>query len=373
MKRQSGFLILGLFFGAFNLFGQCGNLYIGGVIDAGLPGGVPKGVQLCASGDIADLSLYGIGSANNGGGTDGQEFTFPAEAISSGDCFWIASEATSFNAFFGFDPCYTSGSMGINGDDAIELFCSGAVTDLFGDPSTDGNGECWEYLDGWATNNLTAPNSGTFSCDDWTFSGINVLDGETTNATATTPYPSPEQVCPMVLPVTLKSFSANMRNESVELTWVTALEVNNDYFEIHRSTNGRDFEPVGKVAGKGITYEEQSYSFMDLDPVSGTNYYTLVQVDLDGGSERFDVIKVENNSKGTKIYPTSIVDYVAVELEQPMISAKFTIMNVAGQVIRKQTLESSSNSIDLSDLRAGIYFLKVENGGRSHVGRIVKH
>ena len=31
--------------------------------------------------DIADLSIYGVGVANNGGGTDGQEMTLPALAM----------------------------------------------------------------------------------------------------------------------------------------------------------------------------------------------------------------------------------------------------------------------------------------------------
>ena len=52
-------------------------LVITGVVDGPLSGGVPKAVELYARTDIADLSTFGIGAANNGGGTDGQEFTFP--------------------------------------------------------------------------------------------------------------------------------------------------------------------------------------------------------------------------------------------------------------------------------------------------------
>lgn len=60
------------------------DLMITGVIDGPLPGGVPKAVQLIALTDIADLSIYGLGSANNGGGTDGEEYTFPAVAVGAG-------------------------------------------------------------------------------------------------------------------------------------------------------------------------------------------------------------------------------------------------------------------------------------------------
>ncbi|GAB1856333.1 hypothetical protein MHTCC0001_11680 [Flavobacteriaceae bacterium MHTCC 0001] len=163
---------------------------ITGVFDGPLPGGIPKGVELYITEDIPDLSIYGIGSANNGGGTDGEEFTFPADAASTGDYIYVASEAAEFTNFFGFAPNYTSSAANINGDDAIELFKSGTVIDIFGDINTDGSGQPWEYLDGWAyRTNATGPDGNTFVLANWTFSGPNALDGETSNATADTPFP----------------------------------------------------------------------------------------------------------------------------------------------------------------------------------------
>ena len=166
------------------------DLVITGVIDAGLSGGTPKAVELFVANDIADLSRCGIGAANNGGGTDGQEFTFPNVAASAGDYIYIASETAQYTAFFGEAPDYTSSAANVNGDDAIELFCDGAVVDVFGDVNTDGTGQPWEYLDGWAyRNSNTGPDGAVFTIANWTFSGINALDGQTTNATASTPFP----------------------------------------------------------------------------------------------------------------------------------------------------------------------------------------
>ena len=161
-------------------------LYFAGVLDGPLAGGTPKAIQLCTNIDIADLSVYGFGSANNGGGTDGVEFTGFAGALNAGECIWLSTDSVQFNAFFGFDPNYADGSAGVNGDDALELFLDptadgdfsdAVVVDLLGDIDVDGNGECWEYLDGYATNNMTAPNCGNFDCANYAFSGANVLDG----------------------------------------------------------------------------------------------------------------------------------------------------------------------------------------------------
>ena len=167
------------------------NLVITSVFDGPLTGGTPKGVELYVINDINDLSAYGIGSANNGGGTDGQEFTFPAVTAAAGDYIYLASDSASFNNWFGFNSDYVTGIMSINGDDAIELFYSGSVIDVFGDIDVDGNGEPWEYMDGWAyRNNSTGPDGGSFTLANWSFSGPNALDGELLNSTAASPIPN---------------------------------------------------------------------------------------------------------------------------------------------------------------------------------------
>jgi hypothetical protein len=184
MKKwlQLSFMIMGL------MYSQ--NLVISGVYDGPLTGGTPKGVELYATANIADLSVYGLGSANNGGGSDGEEFTFPADAAVAGQYIYVATDDASFVEFFGFSPTYISGAMAINGDDAIELFFDGSVVDVFGDINVDGNGEPWEYLDGWAyRNNGSGPDGDVFQLTNWSFSGPDAFDGETTNATAANPMP----------------------------------------------------------------------------------------------------------------------------------------------------------------------------------------
>ena len=172
------------------------DLILTAVYDGPLSGGTPKGVELYVVSNIADLSKYALGSANNGGGTDGAEYTLSGTA-SAGDFLYISSESTQFNNFFGFTPTATSGVMGINGDDAIELFFDAddgngmQVVDVFGDINTDGTNEAWEYMDGWASRKsfTNKSNNSTWTIGNWNFSGKNALDGETNNASASTPMP----------------------------------------------------------------------------------------------------------------------------------------------------------------------------------------
>lgn len=162
-----------------------------GIFDA-QPGGVAgaKGIELYTLKDIPDLSIYGVGSANNGGGSDGIEFVFPAISVTKGNYIHIAADSALFASYFGFDADYISSAVNINGNDAIELFEGGAVVDVFGEIDVDGTGTPWEYLDGWAyRKNGTGPDGSTFVLDNWKFSGIDALEGFPTNADATNPFP----------------------------------------------------------------------------------------------------------------------------------------------------------------------------------------
>ncbi len=168
------------------------DLVLTGIFDGPLPGGQPKGVELYVLAPISDLSLYGLGSANNGQGSDGQEYTFPADSVGAGTYIWVTSDAAAFEAYFGFAPTYVDslGAVNVNGDDAMELFYNGAVIDVFGDINTDGTGQPWEYLDSWAYRvDGTGPDGETFVLGNWFFGGPNVFDNTNTNADAANPMP----------------------------------------------------------------------------------------------------------------------------------------------------------------------------------------
>ncbi len=171
--------------------GPIADLVITGVGDGPLTGGQPKIVELYAVNDVPDLGIYGLESANNGGGANAPEYTFPAGVtVAAGTFIYITGDSARFNEFFGFDADYIDGpSTGVNGDDAIVLYESGAIIDVAGDPNMDGTGTAWDYLDGWMSRASATNNDGMFVIGDWTFSGINVFDGQMTNATSPTPFP----------------------------------------------------------------------------------------------------------------------------------------------------------------------------------------
>lgn len=166
------------------------NLVIAGVVDGPLAGGLPKAIQLYVLDDIADLSVYGLGSANNGNGSAGTEFTFPAQPASKGTYLYVATESTGFASYFGFEPDFVSTAASINGDDAIELFLNGALADVFGDVDVDGTGQAWDHVDGWASRKPGSLPNPVFDAAKWSFSGPDALDNTVTNDDAANPFPT---------------------------------------------------------------------------------------------------------------------------------------------------------------------------------------
>jgi len=242
-------------------------LVITGVIDGPLTGGIPKAVEIFVASDVADLSIFGVGGANNGGGTDGEEFTFPAGAATAGDFIYVASEAVAFNTFFGFAPDHTSFAASINGDDAIELFKNGTVIDVFGDINVDGSGQAWEYLDGWAYRvSGSGPDGSTFALANWTFSGPNALDGETTNGSAAAPFP-------------IATYSTTGAEPALLINEVDADQTSTDAAEFVELYDGGvgNTDLSGHVLVLFNGSDDASYLAFDLDGQStnGSGYFVL--------------------------------------------------------------------------------------------------
>ncbi len=175
---------------------------ISAVTDGDLSGGNPKSIMLQAVATVADLTAWGVGSANNGGGSDGQEFTLPAGSAAAGDVFVIVNNAVSQDFFANnFVQDFTllvNGAANINGDDAIELFGGGNVVDVFGDINTDGTGEDWEYKDGFAQRLGGGPQAfdlANYSVNNGAFAGMNEQEHVAVFAAAGfTPVPEPSSV-----------------------------------------------------------------------------------------------------------------------------------------------------------------------------------
>lgn len=185
-----------------------------------------------------------------------------------------------------------------------------------------------------------------------------------------------------VLPVELLYFQGIANNNRVLLDWATVSEINNDYFDVQRSSDGYEFETIGRVGGSGNSNELIEYSFTDTKPMLGLNYYRLRQVDYDGTEEFLPVIQVDNDflQKGVSVtmYPNPTVQN---NLNLRILSGdnhtpfEVRIVNLFGQVFYQNSFEGQltvdERITPLSTMKTGIYFLIVQQGNSISKSKII--
>jgi len=197
------------------------------------------------------------------------------------------------------------------------------------------------------------------------------------------------------LPVELTSFSAEYANNSVQLNWETATEVNNFGFDIERqyqvsSSEYQEWERIGLVYGHGTTNSPKYYSYIDEDlPNADKLFYRLKQIDNDGTYaysktvevDLSDVTSVDEENMQYEFaleqnYPNPFNPVTTINFTIPnVVDANFAstsnavlkVYNLLGQEIRtlvNEVKQAGSYQIqfDASDLPSGIYFYSLTYG-----------
>lgn len=167
--------------------------------------------------------------------------------------------------------------------------------------------------------------------------------------------------CVSLLPVEWVGFSArNGFNNTVLLNWQTAIEINNDHFEIERSNDGVRFERIGIVKANNFN-NGSKYEFEDKQCNEGTNFYRIKQVDFDGVGVYSKIVSVYKRTENTvRIYPNPATDFINIEL--PKGCENLNIYNVYWVCVKTAVVKGLSNvKVDLRGLRNGVYWVKINN------------
>jgi len=159
------------------------------------------------------------------------------------------------------------------------------------------------------------------------------------------------------LPLTLTAFSAKYLHQHVELKWQTATEINTRQFEIERSNNSVVFETIGKLDAAGNAAVLNDYSYTDINPYHGINYYRLKQVNRDGTADYSKLIKVTAAKKtASLIYPNPAGPVITIIPAGRLKAVE--IFNSEGKMIN-QLHPSSDNRYNIAYLTSGSYSVKL--------------
>lgn len=180
------------------------------------------------------------------------------------------------------------------------------------------------------------------------------------------------------LPVSLTSFSGKTEANGIRLNWKTASELNNDHFDVLRSTDGKMFNTLTSVSGNGTTNKVNTYSYLDNAPASGTNYYQLSQVDKDGTATKSATVAVDNTLSGQQAFRLNVNgNTLNASFDATTTgTATINITDLSGRSVFSTSLsvQKGANNINLTvpTLNSGVYVATLLQNGKSKSVKFVK-
>jgi hypothetical protein len=166
-------------------------------------------------------------------------------------------------------------------------------------------------------------------------------------------------VTTIVAPVKFLYFTAQETGETIQLTWATASEKNNDYFTIEKSTNGITWFSIGQVPAGNTTQNGFNYEFTDYSITKNIQYYRLKQTDKDGSYEYSNQILIHSQiGSDIEIYPNPFKDKIELKTK---LTASIEIYTTQGSLIYSSMATDTENTtiINTENLTQGLYLFKI--------------
>jgi hypothetical protein len=218
--------------------------------------------------------------------------------------------------------------------------------------------------------------------------GITVTGGRLNVSNAVVEISSP------IVPVELISFNHELFDGSVNLSWLTATEINNQGFEIERKISSNlNWETIGFVPGFGTTTEPKSYSFIDENVTTETYRYRLKQIDFDGSFEYSFIIEVEvgapNKFSLEQNYPNPFNPATKIKFTIPAVETRhasslqmvtlkvFDILGNEVATLVNEELSAGEYEVEFSPessikkAASGVYFYKLIAGSFSETRKMI--
>ena len=178
------------------------------------------------------------------------------------------------------------------------------------------------------------------------------------------------------LPIDLISFTGELVSGNVELEWVVASQINNEYFKIEKSLNCEQWEEVSRIPGAGNSNTQMDYKIYDEKPYDGISYYRLSQTDYDGKSETFNPISIIYDKPiKLSINPNPVKEELHLYLEETLRGVtNLTIFNTKGQKVYNKSFIGDYKVLHLNvdRYKKGYYLLEVDHNQRKGTLKFIK-
>lgn len=177
-----------------------------------------------------------------------------------------------------------------------------------------------------------------------------------------------------MLPLKLINFNGAFSQNFISLHWQTTSETNMDHIELQRSNNNIDWTIINRQKPKGSTTAiaiDNKYDFIDYD-LNDINFYRLKMVDLGGGFSYSQVISINiGTQRKIKIYPNPAHNQFNLVVDGSK-NAVIKIINSNGVEVRTLVATDARLSVNISDLRLGVYTILIFKKGSIRTIRFLK-
>jgi hypothetical protein len=176
------------------------------------------------------------------------------------------------------------------------------------------------------------------------------------------------------LPVRLTDFEGKANeNGTVSLNWASDQESGFDYYSVERSSNGENFEQIGKVYSKMIERQATAYySFEDINVKAPKYFYRLKMVDMDGSFNYSRIITVTSKFRNAfNAYPSVFSNGFTVSLYTATSEdLEFVVYNMLGRRIcsshHKSSVGKNEFRINLPPTASpGQYLVSLDGSGKT--------
>ena len=182
------------------------------------------------------------------------------------------------------------------------------------------------------------------------------------------------------LPVELIAFSANCKDDIVTINWTTASELNSAYFELERSSDAIHFSPVTKIETGANSTQLKNYSYVDLYPLNGINYYRLKQQDIGNTAPVFSTIIQtacdEFSTNTTSVFYTADNSFHVQLTAETAKQLSFSLYEISGKLLYQEIKNIGAGTTDFAlnfrhTLASGVYVLQMLDGHKIISKKIV--
>jgi hypothetical protein len=177
-----------------------------------------------------------------------------------------------------------------------------------------------------------------------------------------------------ILPISLKNFTLNLKNEStVEVKWDIIHQNKASGYFIEHSFDSKNWQPVGFVSQiSNDSYK--SFSFNHTNTATGFHYYRIRLVHIDG-IIYYSEVKAINIKKNIQVmlWPNPSQDYLQIQFnDQKGLNTKAIISNEGGMKVIDVNLTPGCK-VDIRKLNRGIYYVTfITPMGHAYIMKFVK-